>query len=105
MKHVVGLLSDIVNNGLGPAYFVSAFGTLVSIGRFGSVFLLSNCCLAGSERDLPYQVELYPRDERRLGATPYSQGPTPGVVGEAPQGLQGAFGARGGEEGEGGRSG
>jgi len=23
MKHVVGLLSDVVNNGLGPAYFVS----------------------------------------------------------------------------------
>ena len=27
MKHVVGLLSDIVNNGLGPAYFVSVFGS------------------------------------------------------------------------------
>jgi len=26
MKHVVGLLSDVVNNGLGPAYFVSVFG-------------------------------------------------------------------------------
>jgi hypothetical protein len=26
MKHVVGLLSDIVNNGLGPAYFVSVLG-------------------------------------------------------------------------------
>jgi len=26
MKHVVGLLSDVVNNGLGPAYFVSDFG-------------------------------------------------------------------------------
>ena len=26
MKHMVGLLSDIVNNGLGPAYFVSVFG-------------------------------------------------------------------------------
>jgi len=25
MKHVVGLLSDVVNNGLGPAYFVSIF--------------------------------------------------------------------------------
>jgi len=25
MKHVVGLLSDIINNGLGPAYFVSVF--------------------------------------------------------------------------------
>jgi len=48
MKQVVGLLSDVVNNGLGPAYFVSVFGTLVAIGRFGSVFLLSNCWLAGS---------------------------------------------------------
>jgi len=27
MKHVVGLLSDIVNNGLGLAYFVSVFGS------------------------------------------------------------------------------
>ena len=26
MKHVVGLLSDIINNGLGPAYFISVFG-------------------------------------------------------------------------------
>jgi len=26
MKHVVGLLSDVVNNGLDPAYFVSVFG-------------------------------------------------------------------------------
>ena len=26
MKHVVGLLSDVVHNGLGPAYFVSIFG-------------------------------------------------------------------------------
>jgi len=26
IKHVVGLLSDVVNNGLGPAYFVSVFG-------------------------------------------------------------------------------
>ena len=25
MKHVVGLLSDVVNNRLGPAYFVSVF--------------------------------------------------------------------------------
>ena len=93
MKHVVGLLSDVVHNGLGPAYFLSVFGTLVAIGRFGSVFLLSNCWLAGPERDLPYQVELHPRDKRQLGATPHSQGPTPGVAGEAPQGLQGAFGA------------
>jgi len=27
MKHVVGLLSGVVNNGLGPAYFVSIFGS------------------------------------------------------------------------------
>jgi len=33
MKDVVGLLSDVVNNGLGPAYFVSVLGTLVTIGR------------------------------------------------------------------------
>ena len=26
MKHVVGLMSDIVNNGLGRAFFVSIFG-------------------------------------------------------------------------------
>jgi len=26
MKHVVGHLSDVVNNGLGSAYFVSVFG-------------------------------------------------------------------------------
>jgi len=26
MKHVVGLLSDVVNNGLSPAYFVRVFG-------------------------------------------------------------------------------
>ena len=25
MKHMVGLMSDIVNNGLGQAYFVSVF--------------------------------------------------------------------------------
>jgi len=93
MKHVVGLLSNVVHNGLGLAYFVSVFGILVAIGRFGSIFLLSNYWFVGSERDLPYQVKLHPRDERRLGATPHSQGPTPGVAGEAPQGLQGAFGA------------
>jgi len=88
MKHVVGLLSYVVHNRLGPAYFISVFGILVAIWRFGSVFSLSNCWLAGSERDLLYQVELHPRDEMWLGATPHSQGPTPGVAGEAPQGLQ-----------------
>jgi len=77
MKHVVGLLSDVVHNRLGPAYFVSVSGTLVAIGHFGSVFLRSNYWLTGPESDLPYQVELHSRDERRLGATPYSQGPTP----------------------------
>jgi len=31
MKHVVGLLSDVINNGLGPAYFVSIFWSLILI--------------------------------------------------------------------------
>jgi len=31
MKHVVGLLSDFINNGLGPAYFVSIFRSLILI--------------------------------------------------------------------------
>ena len=26
MKHVMGLMSDIVNNGLGRSFFVSTFG-------------------------------------------------------------------------------
>ena len=33
MKHVVGLMSDIVNNGLGQAFFVSFFGPLL-FGNF-----------------------------------------------------------------------
>jgi len=48
MKHVVGLLSDVVNNGLGPALFVSVFGTLVTYRTFGFAFLLFHCWLAGS---------------------------------------------------------
>jgi len=31
MKHTVGLLSDVVNNGLAPAYFVSVFQSLILI--------------------------------------------------------------------------
>jgi len=38
MKHVVGLLSDIINNGLGPAYFVSVFRSLILMEPFGFVF-------------------------------------------------------------------
>jgi len=38
MKHVVGLLSDIINNGLEPAYFVSAFRSLTLMGPFGFAF-------------------------------------------------------------------
>jgi len=33
MKHVVGLLSDIINNGLGQAFFVRTSG-LSSLGIF-----------------------------------------------------------------------
>jgi len=40
MKHVVGLMSDIVNNGLGRAFFVSIFRSL-AIWVFGLVFLLT----------------------------------------------------------------
>jgi len=38
MKHTVGLLSDVVNNGLGPAYFVSVFSVLNPYRTFGFVF-------------------------------------------------------------------
>ena len=38
MKHTVGLLSDVVNNGLGPAYFVSISQSFILYGTFGSVF-------------------------------------------------------------------
>jgi len=35
MKHTVGLLSDVVNNGLGPAYFVSISQSFNLYGTFG----------------------------------------------------------------------
>ena len=46
MKHMVGLLSDVVNNGLGPAYFVSVFRALILIGR---LILCSIYPIAGSQ--------------------------------------------------------
>jgi len=87
MKHVVGLMSDIVNNGLFCKYLWT-----LAIWVFGLVFLLFNYWFTGSERDLPSEVGFYSRDERRLGTTPSSQGPTPGVTGEASLGLQGPRG-------------
>jgi len=45
MKHVVGLLSDIVNNGLGPAYFVSVF----DLSYLGCLVLYSYCSTAVSQ--------------------------------------------------------
>jgi len=39
MKHVVGLMSDIINNGLDQAFFVSTFGPLL----FGSLVSYSYC--------------------------------------------------------------
>jgi len=38
MKHTVGLLSDVVNNGLGPAYFVSISQSFNLYRTFGFVF-------------------------------------------------------------------
>jgi len=46
MKHTVGLLSDVVNNGLGQAYFVSIFQSLIFIER---LLLCPNCSIAGSQ--------------------------------------------------------
>jgi len=46
LKHVVGLLSDVVNNGLGPAYFVSVFWVLTLVDR---LVLCSNYPTAGSQ--------------------------------------------------------
>jgi hypothetical protein len=100
MKHVVGLMSDIVNNGLGHAYFVSPFGPLL-FGNFLSHIVIVRLLAAGSERDLPPKVGFYSCDERRLGAAPSSQGATPRVVGKASQGVQGPYGGCG-EEREGG---
>jgi len=37
MKHTVGLLSDVVKNGLGPDYFVSVFSVLNPYRTFGFV--------------------------------------------------------------------
>jgi len=37
MKHVVGLLADVINNGLGPAYFVSVFRSSILMETFGFV--------------------------------------------------------------------
>jgi len=46
MKHTVGLLSDVVNNGLGLAYFVSVFRALILIER---LILCANYPIAGSQ--------------------------------------------------------
>jgi len=46
MNHVVGLLSDVVNNGLGPAYFVSVLWVLTLVER---LVLCSNYPIAGSQ--------------------------------------------------------
>jgi len=46
MKHTVGLLSDVVNNGLEPAYFVIIFQSLILTER---LVLCSNCSIAGSQ--------------------------------------------------------
>ena len=46
MKHVVGLLSDVINNGLGPAYFVSIFRSLILTEL---LVLCSNCLTTGSQ--------------------------------------------------------
>jgi len=40
MKHVVGLMSEVINNGLGPAYFVSVFRSLILMEL---LVLCSNC--------------------------------------------------------------
>ena len=37
---MVGLLSDVINNGLGPAYFVSAFRTSILVVPFGFCILI-----------------------------------------------------------------
>jgi len=45
MKHVMGLMSDIVNNGLGQAFFLSIFGSLL----FGYLVLYSYRSVTGSQ--------------------------------------------------------
>ena len=91
MKHTVGLLSDVVNNGLRPAKFVSVFRALILIERLvlcsrrsGFVFLLFYSCFTGFKGDVPHQVKLYSCDKGRLGAAPSPQGQTPGVTRETP---------------------
>ena len=46
MKHTVELLSDVVNNGLRPAYFVSTFQSSIFIEHLVSC---SNCSTTGSQ--------------------------------------------------------
>ena len=46
MKHTVGLLSDIVNNGRRPAYFVSNFQSSIFVEHLPSC---SNCSTTGSQ--------------------------------------------------------
>ena len=87
-----------------PSLFCKCLWTL-AIWVFDLVFLLFNYWFVGCERDFSLEVGLHSCDEGRLGAASSSQGPTPGIIGEAPQGLQGPSGARGGEKGEGGRLG
>ena len=45
MKHVVGLMSDIINNGLDQAYFVSILGPWL----FGFLVSYSYCSITGSQ--------------------------------------------------------
>ena len=45
MKHVMGLISDIVNNGLGRAFFVSIFGSWL----FGYLVLYYYHSVPGSQ--------------------------------------------------------
>jgi len=45
-KHTVGLLFDVVNNGLVPAYFVSVFQSLILIEH---LVLCSNCSITSSQ--------------------------------------------------------
>jgi hypothetical protein len=62
MKHVLGLMSDIVNNSLGKAFFVrmsrlSLFLIFCLVG-----VLTALCSYVGSERNLPAEVELHSCD-------------------------------------------
>ena len=44
MKHVVGLMSDIVNNGLGQAFFLSIFGHLSFGCLISYPYCFATCC-------------------------------------------------------------